>query len=115
MAVHAQGRTRWTGLWLAGLAVVALTTLPACTPRHPCPVPDDAVDFSADQLDLADDVVLDGLEPEEREAVERSGISHAASAPDAGDSKSDTAGKVGLSVLSVAMTIGAVVAPFFLL
>jgi hypothetical protein len=103
-------RTR-RGWWLAGLALVGLVS---CGLGHEKP-PGDAArsEYSAE-----DDSILDLLEPEEREAVERAGVTgarpqQAAPAQD-GESAADTAGKVGLSVLSVAITIGAAVAPFLL-
>ncbi len=83
--------------------------------------PDDGEpEFSAERLDIAkQDSVLDLLEPEEREAVARSGISgarpeHVAAAGEETETKADTAGKVGLSLLTVALSVGAAVAPFLL-
>ena len=104
-------------MWLAGVALVTVVLLPACGLDHKAGAPeDDSSDFSADQLDMQDDVLLDDLDPAEQSAVERSGMSVARSPDDPQeDTKSDKAGRVGLSVLSVAMTIGAAVAPFFLL
>ena len=115
--MRSSGRGRGAGLWLAGVAVVAFIALPACGLDHKKPAPEDDSDFSADRLDMPDDdMVFEALQPEEKDAVERSGMS-GVRPPDgapAEETKSDKAGKVGLSVLSVAMTIGAAVAPFFL-
>jgi hypothetical protein len=76
--------------------------------------------------------VLDMLDPAEREAVERSGMSGFLDRSDAAaeaegpfaregrgfdgepESKSEKAGKLGISVLSVALSAAAVAAPFFL-
>jgi hypothetical protein len=112
---------------LAAVALLALVVLPACGLEHKKPDPDDDMgDIAADRLDLSDeDPFLDDLDPAERGALERSGIGTPRPAADDADpaddapkpqpqSKSETAGKVGMSVLSVAMTIGAAVAPFFL-
>jgi hypothetical protein len=57
--------------------------------------------------------MTDLLDPEERNAMERAGLPGDARPEDRQDA-SDTAGKVGLSVLTVALSLGAVVAPFFL-
>ena len=112
------GWRRGTGLWLAGLALVTLALLPACGLDHKRPAPDDdSRDLSADQLDFADDrSLLEDLDPAERSAAERSGLAGPSSAddPSESDSKSNTAGKVGISILSVALSVGAAVAPFFL-
>lgn len=110
---------------LAAVALVALVVLPACGLEHKKPDPDDDMgDMAADRLDLSnEDPFFDDLDPAERGALERSGIGTPRPADDADpadslppqpQSKSETAGKVGLSVLSVAMTIGAAVAPFLL-
>ena len=116
------GRRWGAGMSLATVALLALVLLPACGLGHKRPEPgDDTSDFAADRLDLSDeDPFFDDLDPAERRAVERSGIgaprpaSEDADAAPQPESKSETAGKVGLSVLSVAMTIGAAVAPFLL-
>ena len=77
-------------------------------------------EFSAERLSLAEqDSILDVLDPEEREAVTRTGMSgarpeHVAQPGEEAETKADTAGKVSLSVLSVALSVGAAVAPFFL-
>jgi hypothetical protein len=102
------------GLGLALLAAVAcgVDTKHAAGPTDP--------EFSAEKLSLANqDSILDVLEPEEREAVARTGMSgarpeHVAMPGEETETKADTAGKVSLSVLSVALSVGAAVAPFFL-
>ena len=111
---------------LAAVALLALVVLPACGLEHKKLDPDDDMgDMAADQLGLsAEDPFLNDLDPVERGALERSGIGTPRPAADDADpadsqppppqSKSETAGKVGLSVLTVAMTIGAAVAPFLL-
>jgi hypothetical protein len=83
--------------------------------------------FSAESLELSNhDSILNLLEPEEREAFTRSKMSGLDNPgggsldSDSGDQtestgkKADEAAKVGLSVLTVAITVGAAVAPFFL-
>src|SRR5689334_15193740 len=95
---------------VAGLALVALV---ACSAGHQKPKP--PPDYSAEQLaePALGDSVLDLLEPEEREAVERSGMTGArpvsAPAAESEGGPGDTAGKVGLSLLTVAVSIGAAV------
>jgi len=119
------GRWWGAGTSLAALALLALVVLPACGLEHKKPDPDDDMgDIAADRLDLSDeDTFFNDLEPEERGALKHSGIgtpqpaeddAEPAPEPQKPQSKSETAGKVGMSVLSVAMTIGAAVAPFFL-
>ena len=100
---------------------LALTTALACGldgPKagHP---KDDGSEFSADGLSLNEhDAILDMLEPEEREALTRSQMSGVrvgdGNPAAAEESKADKAGKVGISVLSVALSAAAVAAPFFL-
>jgi hypothetical protein len=102
---------------------VALAGAVACgVDAHRAAHPDDAApEFSADKLDLSEqDSILELLEPEEREAFARAGMSgarpeHLDLADDETETKADTAGKVSLSVLTVALSVGAAVAPFFLL
>ena len=108
---------RWgAGLWLASLALVSLALLPACGLDHKRPAPDDDVGNLADQRDFADDrSLLEILDPAERSAAERDGLAPAsADDPPASDSKSNTAGKLGIAILSVVLPLGAAVAPFFL-
>jgi hypothetical protein len=109
--MRAPGGKGWLGAILVG---VCLTFL-ACGLDPPAPE-DELSEFSAERLDLEDESILDILEPEERAAVERAGVSGArpAHVTPAAESKSDTAGKVGLSVLTVALSVGAAVAPFLL-
>jgi hypothetical protein len=83
---------------------------------------DDALpEVSAEWLDDLEeqDSILDTLEADEREAVERSGISGALPAhvtPPAREKESamDKAGKATLSILTVALSAAAAAAPFFL-
>ena len=89
--------------------------------------------FSAEHLgDLDDeDSIVDLLSPEQREAVERSGIKTGPQLADDDEELSprgkpaatdeqpkggieDTAGKLGVALLSVGVTLGALAAPFFL-
>jgi hypothetical protein len=92
-------------------------------PAHETP------EFSAARLGEPEEgSVVDFLEPEEREAVRRSGMTgmdlepRAAvklkepPVPKTGFARAaDTVGKVGVALLGVALTIGAAIAPFFLL
>jgi hypothetical protein len=114
-------RARWRAVGRAGAgALVIALLLSACAAERPHPAdPDDDATFSADRLDFGDEgPVLDMLDPDERDAAKRSGISgsHATEdgSPEAPESKSETVGKVGFSVLTVAVSIGAAVAPFLL-
>jgi len=85
-------------------------------------------DISAEQLGDAfeDPVAADFLAPEERAALDRVGDSHSAPAaavasagpppPQGRFAKFlDDAGKVGIALLSVGITVGAFIAPLFLL
>src|SRR5215510_8082005 len=118
------GRRWGAGMSLAAVALLALVVLPACGLEHKKPDPEDnTADFAADRLGLSDeDTFFEDLDPSERAAVARSGIATPRAIDDDSDpapepkpqTKSETAGKVGLSVMSVAITIGAAVAPFFL-
>jgi hypothetical protein len=86
--------------------------------------PDD--EFGAASLDRLDErgSILGLLEPEEREALDRSGMAvpkRPAEAAEAGEgrlpdeeTKADKAGKLGISVLGVALTAAVAAAPFFL-
>jgi hypothetical protein len=100
---------------------VVLTTTLACgvDARRAGHQGDEQSEFSADRLELNDrDAILDLLEPEEREALTRSQMSGVRA--ENGDpvvpaeTKADKAGKVGLSVLTVALAVGAAAAPFLL-
>jgi hypothetical protein len=104
--------------WVLGLV---LTAALACglDGRRAGHQDDAEPEFSADRLGLNDhDAIFDLLEPEEREAFARSHMSGTGDGPgassDTSEGKADTAGKVGLSVLTVALSVGAAVAPFFL-
>ncbi len=89
--------------------------------------------FSAEHLgDVDEDDSLAALlSPEEREAVERSGMTKGPQLADDDelspqhpatdeqpkgkfDRTTDTAGKLGVALLSVGVTLGAIAAPFFL-
>ena len=114
-------RTRRGAVGRVGAGALAIVLLlSACAAERPHPAdPDDDATFSADRLDFGDEgPVLDMLDPDEREAAKKSGISGSHAADDADpatpEGKSETAGKVGLSVLSVAVSVGAAVAPFLL-
>jgi hypothetical protein len=100
---------------------VVLLTLPACgLNKSQAHHDDDASTVSADKLEMSDDegAIYALLDPEEREAAEHAGIGGAdATAADAeqpADGAGDTAGKAGLSFLSVAIVVGAAIAPLFL-
>ena len=104
--------------WVLGLA---LTAAVACglDGRRAGHQDDGEPEFSADRLALNDhDAIFDLLEPEEREALARSQMSGTGDgrgvSSDTSDSRADKVGKVGLSVLSVALSAAAVAAPFFL-
>jgi len=107
---------RWRA-WRAGLAAVVLVA--ACG-LSGIAKKDQPPEFSAERLgDLSEqDSILDVLDPDEREAVERSGISGARPehqpAPPEDESTADKAGKAAVSVLSVAISVGAAVAPYLL-
>jgi hypothetical protein len=105
---------RWWG-WTVGPVLAGLLSLGACAAERknaPHPADDDLAEISADHLDDLDEegAMADLFDPEERAAMERSGLSSV------GEKRSaeETAGGVGLSVLTVALSVGAVVAPFFL-
>ena len=108
-------RTRRGRGWVAGLALAGLLLAGACAAdrRQAARLDeDDPVGFSADRLDDldAEAAMADLLDPEEQGVAAHGGLTDDASPQGAGD----TAGKVGLSVLSVALSLGAAVAPFFL-
>ena len=101
--------------WLLGPLVAGLLLLGSCAAERKGaahPADDDPVEISADRLDDLDEegAMADLLDPEEREAMARSGFSEVGEKRNA----EETAGGVGLSVLTVALSVGAVVAPFFL-
>jgi len=119
---------RWWGerTSLAAVMLLMLVQLPACgldNKKHPDPA-DDTGDFAADRLGSDEDSFFNDLDPAERGALERSGIASPRSADDDGksapdsqddpQSKSEKASGIAMSVLSVAMTVGAAVAPFLL-
>jgi hypothetical protein len=127
-------RRRWTAI--GGVLVIAFA-VSACSMfgQHATDGSDDQAEADAESEDLfaPHHSVMDLLDPEEREAVERSGMSgpimdrSGAAAETEGpfgperrgfdgepESKSEKAGKLGISVLSVALSAAAVAAPFFL-
>ena len=103
---------------MAGLALAGLLLVGACGAerRHAAHSDDDAGDFSADRLDDLDEegAMTDLLDPQERDATERSEFPGDARPGADKQNAGDTAGKVGLSVLTVALSLGAAVAPFLL-
>src|SRR5437667_11635055 len=103
---------------MAGLALAGLLLVGACgADRRHAAQPDDApADFSADGLDDLDEegAMTDLLDPQERDATERSELPGDARPGADKQNAGDTAGKVGLSVLTVALSVGAAVAPFLL-
>ncbi len=107
---------------MAGLAVAALLLVSACAgDRRHAPRPDDP-DANLASAGRWDDLeeqdagsgMTDLLDPVQRDAMARDGLA-TDDPPGEQEARSDTAGKVGLSVLSVALSVGAAVAPFFLL
>jgi len=119
---------RWWGARtsLAAATLLTVVLVAACgldNKKHPDPA-DDTGDFAADRLGSDEDSFFNDLDPSERGALERSGIASPRSADDDGNpppdskddpqSKSEKASGIAFSVLSVAMTIGAAVAPFLL-
>jgi len=103
---------------MAGLALAGLLLVGACGAerRHAAHSDDDPADFSADGLDDLDEegAMTDLLDPQERDATERSELPGDARPGADKQNAGDTAGKVGLSVLTVALSVGAAVAPFLL-
>ena len=107
------GRGRVASLAFAGLLLAAC----AADRRHAArPDDDDPATISADRLDDLDEegAMTDLLDPEEREAMAHAGLPGDARPGADEEDAGDTTGKVGLSVLSVALSVGAAVAPFFL-
>jgi hypothetical protein len=105
--------------WLAGMAAVMAVGA--------CGLSDHAAkkeppELSAERLgDLSDqDSILDLLDADEREAVEREGVTGARPAHEGPpveakeESALDKAGKATFSILTVAVSAAAVAAPFFL-
>src|SRR5437016_11631292 len=109
---------------VASLAFAGLLLAGACAAdrRHAArPDDDDPTTISADRLDDLDEegAMTDLLDPEERDAMTRAGLPGDARPGEdeqgASDTAGDTAGKVGLSVLTVALSVGAGLAPLILL
>ena len=108
---------------VASLALAGLLLVGACAAerRHAArPDDDDPATISADRLDDLDEegAMTDLLDPEERDAMARAGLPGDARPGEdeqgAEQGGGDTAGKVGLSVLTVALSVGAAIAPLFL-
>jgi hypothetical protein len=106
---------------MAGVATVVLAAGACGLERRHADDQEVLPEVSAERLgDLsAQDSILDLLDPDEREAVERTGLSgarpeHVAAPPRAREGALDKAGGAGLSVLVVAISAAAVAAPFFL-
>ncbi len=126
-------RRGWSG-GVAGVVVLAWVTAFAAETHRPAfhRDEDDMPEFSASRLGdpMDEGSVADFLTPEEREAVRHSGMAedvdldaHDAAAapprePDAPKGAfaraADKAGKVGVVMLGLGMTFGAMVAPLFL-
>jgi len=104
---------------VASLALAGLLLVGACAAerRHAArPDDDDPATSSADRLDDLDEegAMTDLLDPEERDAMARAGLPGDARPGEDEQGAGDTAGKVGLSVLTVALSVGAAIAPLFL-
>ena len=103
--------------WVLGLALTAVLAcgLDGQRTGHP-----DGREFTGKRSEAGGhDPFLDMLDPEEREALARSqmtGIGEVSDGPKPPqeEDKADRAGKVGLSILSVAISLGAAAAPFLL-
>jgi len=113
-------------LWV--VTGVMLLLCAGCAAERAHPDDPEAPPISADQLGDAfeDDATADFLEPQEREALHRVQTPHVAEAGD--DPKPapappqgrvaralDDVGKLGVALLSVGITVGAFIAPLFLL
>lgn len=113
---------------LAGVGLATLFVLGACGALERAAHEDDRA-FGAQHLGdpYGEHALADVLSPEQREAADRVGIR--VGEPELGsdgevdgrsgnlegeESTSDTAGRVGVTALSVGMTLGMLVAPFFL-
>ena len=112
-------RTRRGWGRVASLALAGLLLAGACAAdrRHAArPDDDDPTTISADRLDDLDEegAMTDLLDPEERTAMTRAGLPGDARPGEDEQGAGDTAGKVGLSVLTVALSVGAAIAPLFL-
>ena len=107
------GRGRVASLAFAGLLLAGAC---AADRRHAARPDDDPAEISADRLDDLDEegAMTDLLDPEERDAMARAGLPGDARPGEDEQDAGDTAGKVGLSVLTVALSVGAAIAPLFL-
>ena len=104
---------------MAGPALAGLVLMGACAADRrgaAKPAADDPAEVSADRLDDLDEegAMTELLDPEERAAMTRAGLPGDARPGEDEQGASDTAGKVGLSLLTVALSVGAAIAPFFL-
>ena len=120
--------------WALGLGLAVAALVGGACGMEKERAKDDAA-FSAEHLGDPDDEesIADLLSPEQREALERSGMKTGPQLADddelphhrkaAGEDEqpkgrlertSDTAGKLGVALLSVGVTLGALAAPFFL-
>jgi hypothetical protein len=118
-------RARVGSVRAAGLALGVLLALGACGIgwAEPASDPDESDTVTATDLGDLDDSgsILDALEPHERDAFAQSGMSGArepaaehAAVDEAPKSLTDKIGDAAMSVLVVAVSIGAAVAPYLL-
>ena len=105
------------GVLVAGLLAAACVL----GGRNAGAAPDEAPEVSAERLGDAtqEGSILELLDPTERAALERSQITgmrpeHQKPAEPESENFGDTVGKVGVSIASVALSLAAVAAPFFL-
>jgi len=106
---------RWPVGWVAiGIAAIALAGCGLGKTEKETPLPAE----SAARLNLSDNEgqIYALLDPAERDAAERAGVRGADETPpdDGKEPASDKAAEAGISILSVALVVGAAVAPFFL-
>jgi hypothetical protein len=123
---------RWRG-WVAGIVVGGLVAGACGLEKHGSLYDDEAPAFSAERLGGDGSVAGEVLTPSEREALDRSRVSAPPSESGADgtstvegealdeeeeeeekEDKLDTAGKVGLSLLTVGLSLAAAAAPFLL-
>jgi hypothetical protein len=110
--------------WVAVLAAAAIIAACGAEKRGATPPDDEPLHFGAENLPDPQwkGSIYDALDDDERAAVERSGMSgvdepparQAQSAPPDGQSRSDKAGRMAISVLTVAVSAAAAAAPFLL-
>ena len=117
----------WPGWgWTAGLALAGLLAIAACAankPHHPPAAKNDDAITAADLDDIEGPTsILDSLAPDERAAYDKSGMTGAREPAPAEDDEAeepqkttrDKIGDAAMSVLVVAVSIGAAVAPYLL-